>query len=161
MASRSSDDFVVPENPHFETATSWRDARRHVIFEPAEPSYTAGGQLQSLAIFVRDHKMRDVPRSDRSLEAHYGRFSFSQSAPGVAEARRLALETKYGLAPQEARIVGREGRAYELGPEPPPGDIDGRPPAVVAWCDGNRFYLVASTELLVDELIRVAASVYG
>ena len=54
-----------------------------------------------------------------------------------------------------------EAMAYELGPEPEPDDIDGRMPAVVTWSDGEIFYLVASGELTVDWLLRIAGSLYG
>ena len=47
---------------------------------------------------------------------------------------------------------------YELGPEPPPDDIDGRSPSVVTWQDGDMFYLVASSTLSSDDLVRVAVS---
>jgi hypothetical protein len=51
------------------------------------------------------------------------------------------------------------GRKYELGPEPgpEPDDIDGRSPAVV-WHEGEMHYLVASHEVLVVELVRIARS---
>jgi hypothetical protein len=50
---------------------------------------------------------------------------------------------------------------YELGPEPPPDDIDGRSPSVVAWHDGEMFYLLASIEMAADVLVRIATSLYG
>ena len=52
-------------------------------------------------------------------------------------------------------------RVYERGPEPPPGDIDGRSLAVVTWHDADMFYLIASDELTTDELVRIATSLYA
>ena len=148
------------EKSHFEHPANWKQARKLVDFVPSEPRWTMGFELQSLAVFVRDHKQRELPRSERSLEAHYGGFVFSQSCPGTEQARRLALETGYGLAPQAVRIAGREARCHELGPQPETGDPDPRSPAVVVWCDADMFFLVASETLPVDELIRVAESIY-
>ena len=147
-------------NPHFEFPRSWKEARKLVDFTPLEPAESLGCRLQSLAVFVCDHKRRELAVADRSLEAHYGDFVFSQALRGVEEARRLALEARYGLAPVESRIAGREGRIFELGPEPEAEDIDARSPAVVAWCDGEMFYLVASDRLPSADLLRVAESVY-
>jgi hypothetical protein len=48
----------MTENPHFETASSWKTARAMLTFEPVEPAFTAGLRLQSIRIHVRDHKMR-------------------------------------------------------------------------------------------------------
>jgi len=49
---------------------------------------------------------------------------------------------------------------YELGPKPPPDDIDGRSLSVVTWHDGDMFYLMASGEMPSDDLVRVAVSMY-
>lgn len=149
-----------PENPHFEHPANWKQARRLVDFEPCEPRRTKGFELHSLAVFVRDHRQRELPRTERSLEAHYGGFVFSQSCPGADQARRLALETRYGLAPRAIRIAGREARSYPLGPRPETGDSDPRSPAVVTWCDADRFCLLASETLPVDDLIEIAESIY-
>ena len=132
-----------------------------LTFKPLEPKFTAGLKCEGLRIFIRDHKMRDVAVGDRSLEAHYGRFVFSQSRKGVNEARRLALEVSYGRGPQEALIAGHPGRAYERGPEPEPDDPDGRMPSVVTWHDSEMFFLIASEEMSVEELIPIAVSVYA
>jgi len=131
-----------------------------VTFQPIEPAHTAGLRLQSIQIHVRDHKRRELPIEDRTLEAHYGGFVLSQSRKGAEEARRLALNVSYGRAGREARIAGRDARVYELGPEPAPGDIDGRSPAVVTWHDADMFYLIASGEMSADDLVRVALSLY-
>ncbi len=131
-----------------------------LTFAPVEPSYTAGMSLQSIRIHVRDHKRRELAIADRTLEAHYGSFVVSESRKGLAEARRLALELSYGSAGRDTTVGGCAGRAYELGPEPPPGDIDGRSPSVVTWHDREMFYLIASGELTVDVLLRIAASLY-
>lgn len=144
----------------FETATSWKSARELVTFAPRIPAETAGRKLQSLRIHVRDHKLRELEPKERTLEAHYGDFVVSQAQPGKDEARRLALDVKYGRGPREGQVAGRAARIYELGPEPAEDDIDGRPPAVVTWHDDGIFYLVASTELAAADLERIAESLY-
>jgi hypothetical protein len=150
----------TPANPHFVTASTWAEARDLLSFSPAVPSETAGRSLASLRIHIRDHRLRDVPVGARTLEAHYGSFVLSEASPGTSEARRLALEVSYGREPHAARIAGREARMYELGPPVPADDIDGRSPAVVAWHDGDRFYLIASTELPAATLVGIASSLY-
>lgn len=149
------------DNPHFASAPSWDAARELLVFQPLKPAFTGGRELQSLRIYVRDHKMRELPIGERTLEAHYGTFVISQAHKGVSEARRLALEVSYGGDPREASIAACAARAYELGPEPEPGDPDGRPPSVVTWHDAGMFLLVASGELPVAELIPIAASMYS
>jgi hypothetical protein len=131
-----------------------------LTFQPVKPTFTADRELRSLRIFVRDHKMRELPIGDRSLEVHYERFVVSQSRKGAEEARRLALDVSYGRNPREGMIGGHPARMYELGPEPEPDDIDGRPPSVVAWYDGEMFFLIASGEMPLAELIPIAASMY-
>jgi hypothetical protein len=96
---------------------------------------------------------------ERTLEAHYGQFVVTQSRR-TPEARRLALDVSCGRTPQEASILGRPARVYELGPEPPLGDVDGRSPAAVAWHDGAMFYFLASDEMTADALVRIALSVH-
>jgi len=49
---------------------------------------------------------------------------------------------------------------YELGPEPPPDDIDGRNPSIVTWHNGEMFYLIASDKMSSGELVRIASSLY-
>jgi len=149
----------MPEtNPHFETASSWEATRDLVAFRPAEPSDTAGLQLQSLPVHVMDHRRRRLPVKARSLEAHYGAFVLSEGRHSSDAARRLALEVSYGRDAQPAQIAGHEGRMYELGPEPEPGGIDGRPPAVVVWHDAGMLYLVASLSLPAIRLLGIARS---
>jgi hypothetical protein len=148
-------------NPHFETAASWKAARAMLTFQPLEPVHTAGLRLQSIRIYARDHKMRELPVGDRTLEAHYGSFSLSQARKGASEARRLALDVSYGRTGRDAQIAGCAARVYELGPEPEPDDIDGRSPAVVVWHDAAMFYLVASDEMSSDALVRIATSLYA
>src|SRR5262245_50703179 len=150
----------MPDNPHFTTALSWKEARALLTFEPVQPRHTGGLRLQSIRIHIRDHKMRDLAIKDRTLEAYYDRFVLSQARKGGAEARRLALAVSYGQAGSDARIAGHQARVYELGPEPPPDDIDGRSPAVVTWHDGEMFFLIASGELSADELVKIATSIY-
>ena len=148
-------------NPHFQTVGSPAEAAEVVGFRPRLPTYTAGYSLNSLRIWSRDHRMRDVPIGERVVEAHYGAFVVSQSKPGRHRARAAALSTSYGTTAREIRVAGNEGRAYDLGPDVPEDDPDGRMPSVVAWCEGDYFYLVASGELEADELLPVAASLFG
>ena len=131
-----------------------------VAFQPLVPAHTAGLLLQSIQIHVRDHKRRELPIEDRTLETHYGGFVLSQSRKGAQEARRLALNVSYGRAARDTRIAGRDGRVYERGPDPAPGDIDGRSPAVVTWHDADMFYLIASGAMSADDLVRIARSLY-
>ena len=147
-------------NPHFETADSWQTAEAMLTFQPLRPKYTAGLELESIRIYVRDHRQRDLPIPDRTCEAHYRSFVLSQSRRTPHEARRLALEVSYGPAPIVARIFDHDARVYELGPDPGPEDLDGRSPAVVTWHDGDMFFLIASSEMSVAELQRIAMSVY-
>jgi hypothetical protein len=145
---------------HFQRPASWREAASLLSFSPAVPANTEGFELQSLAVFVLDHRHRDVPVEDRSLEAHFGGFSLSQRRAFAAEARRLAIDVPYGASPREARVAGHEARVCDLGPEPEADDIDPRVPAVVTWHDNGMFFLVASAELQPDALMRIAASLY-
>jgi hypothetical protein len=147
-------------NPHFRTVSGYAAARELVNFEPREPTDSLGHALEFLAVHVRDHKQRDLAIGDRSLEAHYGAFVFSQARRGPNEARRLAVDVAYGAEGKAASIIGREGRLYELGPEPPADDIDGRSPAVVVWHDGDMFYLLASDQLPALALVNIAGSLY-
>ena len=48
-------------NPHFATAESWTAAHAMLDFQPRESAETAGCQLQSLRIHIRDHRHRDLP----------------------------------------------------------------------------------------------------
>jgi hypothetical protein len=146
--------------PHFETASTWRNAEAWLTFRPLVPSQTAGLTLRSLRIHVRDHKQRELAIGDRTLEAHYGGFVLSQSQKSATEARRLVVDVSYGRKWRETRLAGHEARMYERGPEPPPDDIDGRSPAVVTWHDGDMFYLIASDELDADDLLRIGLSMY-
>jgi hypothetical protein len=150
-----------PVNPHFETAASWGEAEAMLSFQPRQPRDTAGRRLQAFRVHVRDHRLRELAVVERTFEAHYDGFVLSQARKGTAEARRLALDVSYGQAGYDARIVGRSARVYDLGPEPPRDDIDGRNPSVVAWHDGEVFYLVASGEMRADELLGIAMSMYS
>ena len=91
---------------------------------------------------------------------HYGGFVLSQSRKGASEARRWALSVSYGAEAKSADVAGREGRMYPLGPVPEADDIDPRMPAVVTWCEGEMFYLVASDTLGPDDLLVIARSCY-
>lgn len=150
----------MPEPPHFERPIDWADAAARLTFRPLVPRFTAGGRLGSLRVHVRDYKGREIPAEARTLEAGYGTFSFSQSRRSVTDARHAALGVTYGRDPRPLWILGREGRGYELGPEPAADDIDPRSPSVVAWADNQMFYLLASGQLSLTQLIEVAASIY-
>jgi hypothetical protein len=144
------------DTPYFEPAASWKSARTRLSFQPLVPSYTGGRDLQLLRVHVRDHKRRILPVAKRTLEAHYGDFTLSQSQTGADAARQWEL-ARVGWA---AQVSSHPVRVYELGPEPPPDDIDGRTPAVVSWADGDLHMLVVSDTLQADELLRIAASIY-
>src|SRR5262245_57944496 len=131
-------------NPHFAMATSWDAAYTLMTFVPRAPKATAGMAPPVLRVYVRDHRLRAVPVAERTLEANYGRFVFTQSRRTPEEAQRLALHVSYGHAPKQASIHGRPARVYELGPEPLADDVDDRSPAVVAWPGGPRFHLLPS-----------------
>jgi hypothetical protein len=63
----------------------------------------------------------------------------------------------YGNAGCDVQIAGCPARMYELGPEPPTDDIDGRTPCVVTWHDGETFYLTASDRACSDEFVKTMA----
>lgn len=151
----------MPDNPHFQRVPDWQAAEALLAFVPCRPADTGGAALESLQIFVRDHKMRELPVAERSLEAHYGAFVFSQTLRTEAEARRLAFDERYGRAPKAVSVAGRAGCSYDLGPEVPADDPDGRSPAVVVWHDGGQFFLLASTTLEAKALVAIAASVHA
>lgn len=146
-------------NPHFAVVESITDAEALLTFSPFLPAFTAGCELDSIAVFVMDHRRREVSKRERSVDLHYGWFVVSQQAPGSDEARRLALEVAYGPDPVLVQFPTGSGRAYELGPPVSPEDIDGRAPAVVVWAAGDRFHLVASSELQRSVLIDIAGSI--
>ncbi len=150
----------APLNPHFAEVATWDEARELVSFAPRVPAFSANRDLIKLAVYVLDHKKRELPIERRSLEAYYDGFVFSQAFRGKAEASRQALEVSYGENARLASIRGREGRVYDLGPMPPADDIDPRPPAVVVWHDDGLFFLVASDTLELGELLPVASSIY-
>lgn len=149
----------MAENPHFASIEDWAAAEELLGFTPLRPSDTAGRPLDALRVHAMDYRMRELPIDERTLEAHYDGFVFTQSGPGNAEARRLAYELSYGTVAREATIAGRDARAYDEGPVPEPDDPDGQMPAVVVWPDGDRFLLLAG-ELDVPTLLRIAASIY-
>lgn len=147
-------------NPHFRLVATVEEAAELVGFTPRLPAVTEGFDLRSIQVFVKDHEMRDVPIGERVVEVHYDDFVLAQSAPGPEAARRLALEVSYGRTATAVRILGRNGKMYELGPNPGPDDIDGRSPAVVTWHDEDMHLLVASDRLRTQELIAIAHSMY-
>ncbi len=150
------------ENSHFKSATSWRVATEKLNFKPLVPRKNFRHNLKSLRIYVRDYKMRELPIDDRSLEAYFESFVFTQAQKIDAnEAKRQTVKVPYGSFGREVFIAGHVGRAYELGPEPPADDIDGRSPSVVVWHNGNMFYLLASDEMFSNDLVKIADSIYG
>ena len=152
----------MAHNPHFKSVSNWKQASTLISFEPLRPKFTAGFSLSSLSVHVMDHRKRQLSKNTRSLEAHYnGGFVLDQKrASSVNEAKRMALSTGYGPSAVTIQIAGHEGRSYDLGPEPPPDDRDGRMPAVVVWYEEDLFFLVASTQLKAEVLLRVAESMY-
>lgn len=147
-------------NPHFVTSADLAEAAAELSFTPRLPHRRPEGAVPGLRIHVRDHKGRELPRDERTLEAYFDTFTFTQSRRAAADARHAALEVSYGRQPVPVWILGREGRGYELGPQPEPDDIDPRSPSVVAWADGEMFYFLASGELSITQLIDIAASIY-
>jgi len=149
-------------NDHFQTCADWTAAAELLVFVPRRPAFTVGQCLQSLAVHVMDHRRRQVPLAARSLEAHYSGFVINQKPAGsAAEARRLALSTRYGQAAKTVQVAGHEGRSYELGVEVEPEAVDGRSPAVIVWADGPMLYLVASGTMAVASLLEIAVSMYA
>lgn len=147
-------------NPYFRAAATWAEARQELEFVPVEPAHTAGFALEALWIHVRDVDRGELSVDERSLEAFYGGFVLSQAHKAGGEARRWALEVSYGPDPRPVTIAGQPGRVYDLGPEPPPDDIDPRMPAVVVWYEGDRFFLLASETLEAESLLGIARSMY-
>lgn len=147
-------------NPHFISVESWAAAAAQLAFVPVEPGHTAGRTVESIRLHAYDHKRRELPIIDRTLEAHYGTFLVSQRAtPDSAAASTLAIDTSYGADPRPATIGGNEARLYDHGPEPAPDDPDGRMPAVVVWADGAVFHLVTSHDVALDQLVQIAESI--
>ena len=57
----------MPENPHFESVPSWHAAAEKLNFKLLVPRKNFRHKLKSLSIYVRDHKMRQLPIGKRSL----------------------------------------------------------------------------------------------
>ena len=131
-----------------------------LTFQPLEPKYTAGLNLEAIRIHVRGHKLRELSIEDRTLEAHYTAFVVTQSRKRVEEARQQVSDLSHSRPIRDTQIAGRPARVCELGTEPPPGDIGGRRPSVVCWHDAEIFYLIASDAIPSDELVRIATSLY-
>lgn len=129
-------------------------------FRPIEATRLKAHRLQWIRVWVRDHKMRELPVSGRTVEAGYGPFTLSQAWRGVGEARRHALEVSYGRDGRETHVARCPAKVYELGPEVPPDDIDGRSPSVVTWHDEEIFYFLASYEMASEQLLQIAAALY-
>ncbi len=152
--------------PSFAPVSSWKEGAELIGFAPRQPRDTLGIPLDSMHVFVRDHKQREVPVGERSLEVYYRRdptgpgFVLSQSRPGVQEARKRANERSYGQDGRSAEVAGKPARLFPLGPPVPDEDIDGRAPAVIVWQDEDRLILIASSSLEAGQLQRVADSLY-
>ena len=144
-------------NPCFVTAETWADAAALVEFEPVVPPVHWAGPPQCLRVHVADHKRRDLPIRDRSVEAFYAGLVFTQSHKARHEAHRLVFETDYGSCPRRLSVAGHPARAFELGPEVAVDDIDGRAPAVVVWHRDGLFCLLASDRETADALVARAA----
>ncbi|ANM30067.1 hypothetical protein ABI59_11540 [Acidobacteria bacterium Mor1] len=153
--------------PSFAPVSSWEEGADLIGFIPRTPRETLGFPVDSMHVFVRDHKQREVPVSERSLEVYYRLkndgpgFVLSQSCPGTPEAERRAFQRSYGQDGRPTRVAGKPARLYPLGPPVAEDDVDGRPPAVIVWQDDDRLMLIASSTLEVDQLQRVADSLYG
>jgi hypothetical protein len=147
-------------NVHFAQATSWVEAQELVPFDLLTPDFGLGGPT-SISVFVRDHRMRDVPLRERSVEAWFADFVFSQTSREPDEARRLALDVSYGGVARVGSVGPCPATMYDLGPDVPDDDPDGRSPAVVTWHEGEKFYLMASHVLPCADLVRMAATLYG
>lgn len=139
-------------NDHFITVDNWEQAEETLGFK----LFRLPHRPQAFRIHVRDHRLRDVPPT---LEVYFDGFTLSQAKRDEVEARRLASES-YGLEPTVVRVGPNQAVAYELGPEPNPGDIDPRPPSVVTWADGDLFLLLGSDTKPADDLLEIAASLY-
>jgi hypothetical protein len=151
----------MTRNNYFESVTNWPAAAALVDFKPRRPKYTAGSELKSLAVHVMDHRKRQLSVNERSLEAHYTHFVIDQKrVSSEEEAKRQALTTLYGQAPARICVAGHEARSYALGPERDADDLDARSPAIIVWQDRDMIYLVASTQLDVEALYRIASSIY-
>lgn len=145
-------------NPHFRSVKSLSAASRELAFVPVVPTSLPEPSL--IRLFVRDHKQRELPITERSLEIFYDSCVVTQQrAASHEDARSLALERSYGSEPIEADVSGRKAMTYELGPEVPEDDVDGRSAAVVAWAVGDVFHLVASTSTPVAALLTIARSI--
>jgi hypothetical protein len=149
---------AMAHNPHFAAVDSIGTAAELLTFRPSVPTFTSGCELDSIAVFVMDHRRREVSMEERSVELHFGKFVVSQQRPGEEEAQRLALEVSYGSVPIDLVLPDGRGLGYELGPEVASDDVDGRAPAVAVWAAGDRFNLVASSELSLVVLVEVARS---
>ena len=98
------------DNPHFEKVASWKAARKLLDFEPLVLGNKKKRRLQSLYVYVRDHKQRELPTGDRSLEAYFDGFVYTQKQSTTAEARRLALSKSYGLEGRDIQVATYPGR---------------------------------------------------
>ena len=148
------------DKPHFQAVESVQSAAEFLTFQPTAPLELAGMHRQAMYVYVLDYKKRPVPVGDRSFETYSEGFVLSQSQSSSDEARRRTQDTSYGRDPRDGDVAGHPARFYELGPEVPEDDVDGRSPAVIVWHDGQRFFLVASTEHPVARLKEAADALY-
>jgi 3-oxoadipate enol-lactonase len=156
-------DFIggVDSTDRFVTPLTWKDAARLVEFKPIVPRKTRGRQLKRFRVHIRDHKARDLPKRERTLEAYYDGFAFTQRLRSPDDARRDAMGPRYGPKTRDVVIGGHQGSMRELGPEVAPDDIDGRDSAIITWSDGPMFYFFfGSREMTLAELLPIARSLY-
>lgn len=152
----------APRQPRaaFVVVDSWDAAAALVTFVPRVPRDLGERSPDRLRVFVRDYRGRELAPDERTLDAHFGDLSFSQSRHSPQEARRRALDVSYGRHGVAAIVAGRDGRAYAAGPPVPADDPDGRSPAVLVWVDGEMLYLLASASASAEELCIIGASIY-
>jgi hypothetical protein len=144
----------VARSQHFEFPTTWSEARDLVVFGPIQLATVTQSELVSLAVHIRDHKRRDLPITDRTLEAYYDDFTFSQRMCATSkEAKRMAVEISYGPAPRKAIVGGGEARVYEGELD---SDDDEALPPVVVWHADEMFYLLAGRTLDAQALLQLA-----
>jgi hypothetical protein len=150
---------AAPTNPHFEVRDTVASALDLLAFRPLVPRRPPT-TLRSVAVHVRDHRGRLLPVDRRTLEMHFDDMVVSQTKVGSTEALRLAMEVTYGRQRRRLAIGANPAMVYDLGPVPPPEDIDGRSPAVVVWADGDMIFLIASVVRSAGDLVDVAGSMY-
>jgi hypothetical protein len=134
---------------------SLREAEEFMGFQPLARRFA--GMPTAIRAQVRDHRLHDAAPT---LEVFIDGFVLSQAGCGSREATNRAHDEFYGPAGSLASVGGYSATCVELGEEPPPDDRDPRRPSVVAWADGELFYLMASDQFHLTRLLEVARSLY-